>query len=378
MSASAYDVAIVGAGIMGASSAFFLAQRGYSVVLLEADRVGRQASGTNFGNVRRQGRPFSQMPLANRARDVWGRLPELIGDDCEFVARGHLRLALDEEDADRLAAYRDEAVHHGLDMEMLTGNAVRDRFPYLSERVRAGCFAPIDGHANPRLSAPGFARAAQRLGVRIKEMAPVISAARAGEDFIVETGDGQSFRAPALLIAAGAWSAPLTSTFGEPVSYEVKGPQMAVTEPAPYFIGPSIGVASHLPDEGVYFRQVARGNIIMGGPRYGLADANAWRSYVLPDNTLRQFDRTRSLLPVLSKLRVIRVWSGIESYFDDAQPVMGPSPSVPGLYYAFGFSGQGFQLGPGVGEVMAELIATGATSTPLDAFSLARFAGLQS
>ena len=79
-------------------------------------------------------------------------------------------------------------------------------------------------------------------------------------------------------------------------------------------------------------------------------------------------------MPALAALRIIRVWSGIEGYMDDDIPIMGPSGKVPGLFYAFGFCGAGFQLGPGVGDVMAELIDTGHTSTPIEPFHISRFA----
>jgi sarcosine oxidase subunit beta len=82
------------------------------------------------------------------------------------------------------------------------------------------------------------------------------------------------------------------------------------------------------------------------------------------------------VVPVLKSLSIIRVWSGIESYTQDDRPVMGPSARVPGLYYAFGFNGEGFQLGPGVGDVMAELIHTGATSTPIEQYHIGRFSKL--
>jgi sarcosine oxidase subunit beta len=76
----------------------------------------------------------------------------------------------------------------------------------------------------------------------------------------------------------------------------------------------------------------------------------------------------------MGRLNIIRVWSGVEGYTPDNLPVMGPSQRVSGLYYAFGFSGSGFQIGPGVGEVMAELIATGATRTPIEPYRIGRFA----
>ena len=81
----------------------------------------------------------------------------------------------------------------------------------------------------------------------------------------------------------------------------------------------------------------------------------------------------RRLLPAIAPLSIIRTWSGVEGYVSDGIPVIGPSAKVSGLFYAFGFCGHGFQLGPGVGDMMAELIATGKTSTPIEPFLISRF-----
>jgi sarcosine oxidase subunit beta len=86
------DVLIIGGGLMGAAAAFFLRQRGKSVTLLERDQIGQYASGVNFGNVRRQGRFLGQLALANRSFALWKRLPQLIDDDLEFIASGHMRV----------------------------------------------------------------------------------------------------------------------------------------------------------------------------------------------------------------------------------------------------------------------------------------------
>jgi sarcosine oxidase subunit beta len=166
----------------------------------------------------------------------------------------------------------------------------------------------------------------------------------------------------------------MAAQFGEPVPMTVRGPQMGVTEPVPYVIGPAIGVAVKSITESLYFRQVKRGNIVFGGCGRGPADPLTRRAYVLPEHTLAQFRQMARLAPAVAKLNIIRVWSGIEGYMQDDLPVMGPSARVSGLHYAFGFSGHGFQLGPGVGDVMAELIATGATSTPIEPFAIGRFA----
>jgi len=373
----ASDVVIVGGGLMGTSTALFLRQRGVSVTLLETDLIGRQASGTNFGNVRRQGRPISQLPLANRAIEIWRKSKELLGSDIEYLQSGHIRVCYRErpELQGQMEDYADEARHTGLDLEMLTGNALRARFPFFGPDVLAGSYSAMDGHANPRLVAPAFARAAQRLGAAIRENTRIVNAEKIGEDFHVTAEDGRVFRAPVLLITAGAWGNALSAQFGEPVPIVARGPNMSVTEPVPYAIAPAVGVMTPLEEETVYFRQVARGNIVLGGSTRGPSYPGDYRSYVLPQNTLSQLKQIRRLAPALANLNIIRVWSGIEGYMPDSLPVMGPSAAQSGLFYAFGFSGSGFQIGPGVGETMAELIGSGATDIPIGGYSIARFAG---
>ncbi|MFT3968411.1 MAG: FAD-dependent oxidoreductase, partial [Sphingobium sp.] len=147
------DVLIIGGGIMGCASALFLRQRGLSVTLLETDLVGRQASGTNFGNVRRQGRPLYQLPLANRSIAIWRRSRELLGTDIEYLQRGHMRVCYrDRPDiAAKMEAYAVDAADIDLDLEMLSGNALRARFPFLGPDVLAASLSAQCGHANPRL-----------------------------------------------------------------------------------------------------------------------------------------------------------------------------------------------------------------------------------
>jgi sarcosine oxidase, subunit beta len=375
VSARAADVIIVGGGIMGAATAFFLAKRGRSVILLERDLIGQYASGTNFGNVRRQGRFLPQLPLANRSREIWGRLPALIGEDVEFLPSGHVRVAFGQGDADQFESYAQEARRYDLELEILSGNRLRDRFPFLSTQAVAGSYSPLDGHANPRLAAPAFGRAARRAGALVMETTEVVAIERTTEDFLVETHGAGAFRAPALQISAGAWGSALSARFGEAVPLAAHGPQMGVTEPVPYTIEPVLGVSTSVAEEVVYLRQVKRGNIVFGGGLRGPASLETCRANVDPANTLRQIPQLRRLLPAIGQLNIIRTWSGVEGYLSDDLPVMGPSAKVSGLFYAFGFCGHGFQLGPGVGDVMAELIDKGHSSTPIGPFLISRFSG---
>lgn len=375
MTAYSSDVIVIGGGIMGASAAFFLRQRGISVTLLERDRVGQKASGSSFGNLRRQGRPISQLPLANRASAVWATLPELLGDEIEVMLSGHIRVAYDDRPdlIDEFRHYANQASETGLELEVIQGKELKARFPWFGPEVLVGSYSAEDGHSNPRQVAPAFARAATANGAAVAENTCVQQVRKSGNEFVVECSDGRRFRAPSLVIAAGAWSGWLAAAFGEPVSITSRGPTMLVTEPAPYLIQPSVGVVTPVEEESLYFRQIPRGNFIVGGSTRSSANAETCRAIVDPRNTLSQLRQLRRLVPALGSLNVIRVWSGVEGYTSDNLPVVGPSAKVEGLYYAFGFSGAGHQLGPGIGDVLAELIDTGNTSSPIDEFGVERF-----
>jgi sarcosine oxidase subunit beta len=368
------DVVIVGGGLMGATTAFFLRRRGVSVALVERGLVGQQASGVNFGHVRRQGRFLPQLPLAHRSREIWGKLPSIIGEDVEFMASGSVRVAYDDAQLADFEQYARDAKSWGLELEILGRAAIHRQFPFFGADVVGGSSSPNDGHANPRLAAPAFARAAKRLGAKVFENEHVSNIQKDARDFVVSTETGLVVHAPIALVCAGAWAGKMAAAFGEPVPISPKGPTMGVTEPLPYAIPPVVSVSSKLVDEGVYFRQVKRGNLVFGGGPRNPAFLDERRARVTPGFTINQVKQLVRLAPGLRNAHVLRTWSGVEGYLDDDIPIMGASHKVSGLYYAFGFCGHGFQLGPGVGDVLAELIATGSTSTNIDPFSIRRFA----
>ena len=134
----------------------------------------------------------------------------------------------------------------------------------------------------------------------------------------------------------------------------------------PLFITHNLGVYGG----GIYARQVARGNCVVGGGR-GHGDGE----YGQPSTeTTRAVMRDAcALLPALRDALLIRTWSGVEGETPDSNPIIGASRTVPRLLHAFGFSGGGFLLAPGVGEVLADLVVHGSTATPLEAFSIERF-----
>jgi len=361
------EVAIIGGGIVGGSAALFLRRQGVPVVLLEAGLCGARASGVNYGGVRRQGRGIEQMPLTQRAHELWGQLPALIGTDGEYVRSGHLKLAASEADMALLEAYRERTRGFGMHLEMLDRPALARRFGWLGEHVAGGSFCPDDGHANPRLVSPAFGRAAGALGADVREGVRVASAEHDGARFILRTDDGLEVRSRFLLNCAGAWAGRFAEGFGEPVPETSIHPLMMVTEPLPVFMSVSLGIQGG----GIYARQVARGNCIIGGGRGVSSDPDFARPGRAGLGTLMA--NATKLLPVLRGAQVIRFWTGVEGNMPDHNPVLGPSATVPGLFHAFGLSGAGFQIGPAVGEVLSELVVRGQSSIPIDAFRIERY-----
>jgi len=364
------DVAIVGGGTAGCAAALDLARRGLSVVLFERGGAGSQASGVNFGGVRQQGRDLAELPLSRRSRLVWERLPALVGQDCEFMATGHLKLARDEAQMAELERFARDAAGYGLEVRLLGGNALKDAYPWLGEAVVGASLCPSDGQANPRLVAPAFARAARKAGAELREHEAVVGATRDAAGFRLESEKGTRVTARQLINVAGAWGDTVAAWFGERVPLESLAPNMQVSEPLPYRLTPSIGVAGG----DVYARQIPRGNLIFGGGR-GVADREAIRARPVTASTRDAMARLIEILPWTAPAQVIRTWTGIEGYLPDGLPVIGPSETTPGLTHAFGFCGHGFQLGPGIGEILAELAVEGKSSTPLDAFAIRRFNG---
>lgn len=369
MTTQLFDAAVIGGGLVGSWTAFFLARRGVRVALLEKGTVGAQSSGVNFGNLRLQGRHPTQYPLSLRSHSIWERLEELIGETCEFSATGHLYLALNEKEAEKLEGYARAGESHGLSIERCDGHAAPRRWTWLAPVVHAATYSARDATANPRLVTPVVARAAARSGATVMQNCRVVSIDRRDGAFRLTTDTGATVTAPQVVNAAGAWAVDVARAFGESAPIFPAGPPQFVTEPLPYRIVPSVQTI----DGSVICRQIPRGNVIVAGYPRTASDPVANRAPVPPHKTLNTIAHLRRLIPFLAKARVIRVWSGIEGYLPDMLPVIGPSATTPGLFHAFGFCGHGFQIGPGVGAVLSDLVVDGRTGTPIEACSIARF-----
>lgn len=373
MSGTEVDVAIVGGGLIGCMTACAIRKHGRSVIVLERGHVGGESSGVSFGSLRLQGQHEVELPLALRAQDIWEAAEADLGESIEFVRHGHVHLALNAEHQGRLEHNARHGRAHGLDITLLDRDATMRRWPFLSGQVVGASFSARDAVVNPRLVAPAFARAAQRLGAVIHEGVDVTAIEHGGGRFLLRSrgrdGVVRVMTAGAVVNAAGAWSGTLAAMFGETIPIFAAGPAELVTEPVP----PFVAAVMHVVDGSILFRQTSRGNLVIGGHPRMRVNAETRRARVPPDKILTNLARLVAVVPRMRAHHVIRSWTGIEGYVEDMMPVLGPSMTTPGLFHACAFSGHGLQLGPAAALAIAELIVKGATTMPIEPFDIRRF-----
>ena len=362
------DVIVVGGGLHGCSVALHLARRGARVTVLEKDQVGRHASGVNAGGVRRLARDPAEIPLALEAMTMWHGIGALVDEDCGFRVSGQVMVA---ESAAELAALRRRAAlvrDLGYDHEeVIEADALFRLLPALAGHCVGGLLAREDGFADPARTTRAFRRKAESLGVRFREGCRVTGLRRAGGAWQVESTLGP-LQAAILVNCAGAWAGEIAAALGEPVPLEPIAPMMMVTERLPPFLEPVV-IGTGRP---LSFKQQPNGTVLIGGGH---------RARIAGERTVLDFARLAAsaatvcdLFPLMRGARVVRGWAGIEGRMPDDIPVIGASGQVEGAFHAFGFSAHGFQLGPVVGRIIAELASREPASLPIAPFRIGRFA----
>lgn len=365
------DAIVIGGGLQGCSTALHLARRGLRVTVIEKDYVGRHASGVNAGGVRTLGRALPELPLSLAAKALWRQMEALVDDDCGFRPAGQIRVA---ETAEEMAGLgrRSHAVdalglHHR--ETVIDQAALRRLLPAVAPHCLGGLHVADDGFADPFRTTTAFRRAAEREGVRIVEGAAVAAVTHPDSGSWRVTAGGERHDAALLFNCAGAWGGRLAAALGDPVPLAANGSMMMITARMPRFVGPVVGAAGRA----LSFKQLDNGTVLVGGGHRAPVDLDSNATAIDIQALSRAAANAAALFPVMARTAVVRFWSGIEGFTPDGLPVLGPSTAAPGAFHAFGFSAHGFQLGPVVGRVLAELALDGAASLPIAPFRVDRF-----
>ncbi|RYJ03145.1 MAG: FAD-binding oxidoreductase [Acetobacteraceae bacterium] len=359
-------IVIIGGGVTGLSTAFWLARDGHAVTVVEKGIVGWEASGRNGGGCTH---PYS--PLFREEQRLWPMMDALLGHPTEWRPN-RIKVALDEGQLDRVWKSTVLATDQGFAAEALDPAQLREFCPWVGPQAVGGVFWRYGGHANPQRTSQAYAWAVERHGGRVLQHTTVTGIRTAGGKAVaVETNAGE-IGCDAVVLAAGPHTARLAERFGQRIPVAPARAEMIVTEPLPPI--PHGGVDGN----GLYGRQTLRGNLAYGGGPHewldmeGDATPRAVNTPVLAGLARRLTE----MFPGAAHVRVIRSWGGIIENTPDGRPILDRLED-PGNVVVATMSSVGFGLSPASGRAFAQLVTQGDCDfADLSQLKLSRFGNL--
>jgi glycine oxidase len=370
-------VLVIGGGIIGSAVAWRLARAGLGVTILERGRAGQEASWAAAGMIAPQAEaegagPFLRFCVEGK-KALEALLPELIaesGIDPEYdLNSGVLYVALDEKERAELSARAAWQRSAGLRVEEISGDDARAIAPALSSQVIYALYFPHENRIENRKLTQAFLVAALKAGMTLREETRVDAIETRGGRFSgLHLHGGERLEADAAINAAGSWASLIRGLDADNISLHPIRGQIVCFETQPNAIGPAIfslrGYAVPRRD----------GRLVGGSTR----EQAGYSKNVTLEGMERIVRGVRDMLPALGAIRFREAWAGLRPATSDLLPVLGPSPAIPGLYYATGHFRSGILLAAITGQLMAAMLTGATPDNDLEPFSPARFNGAAS
>lgn len=366
------DVVIIGGGISGVAIAYNLAKKGVkNIVVIEKSYLASGATGRCGAGVRQQWGTEMNCRVAMESIKFFETANEELEyyRDIEFKQGGYLIVASTEKED--LQFQKNVALQRslGMEVEYMTPQEATRIVPYLNtEGLTSATFCQKDGHLNPFLATDAYAKAAERLGVKIYTYTEVIGInTNKGKVTSVLTNAGEIFT-NTVVNAAGGYSKNISDMVNVDIPVYSERHQILVTEPVEPIQGPMVMSFSL----NIYCQQTPHGSFIMGrGDDTEPRDLRVTSGWKFLDEMAKT---VTDLLPPLGNLRLVRQWAGLYNMTPDRQPIYGAVEGVEGFYLAVGYSGHGFMFAPMTGLLMSEIILGEKTSIDISGLDLGRFA----
>ncbi len=368
-----YDVVIIGGGVHGLATAYYLAQQGVTnVAVLEARYVGFGGSGRNTAIVRSNYRTPEGIAFYDHSVKLYEKLAAELDYNIMFSQRGHLTLAHNERGVSGL---RERALTNqlcGVNSRLIFPDEIRKHVPEMQLEgslrypVMAALYHPSGGIIRHDAVVWAYARGADAGGVHVHQLTEVtdlevIDGAVTG----VMTNRGR-IKAGTVVNATAGYASTIAAMAGRQIPLETHPLQAMVTEPLKPWLH-SVIVSSTLH---VYVSQTDRGELVIG------AEVDDYASYSLRATLPFAESAATHLLelfPFLANVRMLRQWAGLCDMTPDYSPIIGEDPQLKGLFMTVGWGTYGFKAGPASGHLLATMIATGQTPKRLEPFSPTRF-----
>ena len=375
------DAVVIGAGIVGASCAHFLAEEGLNVVVVDRGPISSGTTSSGEGNILVSDKDEGpELDLALLSVAKWREIGDLLGDRCELESKGGLIVAAAPR---TLEALRTRAVGQreaGLEVIDVDAADLRDHEPHLADTFAGGTYYPQDMQVQPMLATAMLLAHSRSTGsVRVVAGCEVtgIEIDAAGAISGVRTAHG-SISTRAVVNAAGTWGTEVAAMAGVNVPVLPRRGFILVTEPLPKVVRHKVYTAEYV-DNVASSQPGLETSTVIEGTRGGTILIGASRERV-------GFDRTQDwnvvamlarkaieVFPFLRDVSLMRTYSGFRPYCPDHLPVVGGDPRVPGLHHACGHEGAGIGLAPGTGHLVAQAVTGAATSIPLEPYRPDRF-----
>jgi glycine/D-amino acid oxidase-like deaminating enzyme len=374
------DVVVVGAGVVGASCAFYLAAAGVRVRLYDRSYIASGSSGSCEGNVLAWDKELErELPLALRSADLWEGLSHELDDDFEYDRKGSVVVAETEEELAASAERVQTLAGLGVKGEVLDAGALRREEPYAAHDLPGGVLYPGDAQLEPRLATAALVKAAVAQGATLTIDRSVDRIIRSrGRVTGIETSSGR-IPAGAVVIAAGVWTPALLETAGLSVPVTPRKGQIVVLERSPVRFRRKLSEAGYVAAVKASEAALQIAMVVESTPS-GTALLGSSRQHVGFD---REVDlavaaaiarRAARFFPVLHDARALRVYSGLRPLTPDHVPIVGPFAEAPNLCVATGHEGAGIGLAPATGELVAAWHRGEPSPLPIEWFSPDRFA----
>jgi sarcosine oxidase subunit beta len=362
-----FDVIIIGGGIIGLATGYYLSQAGQQILVLEKDYLGAGSTGRCITGIRAQFSTEATIRLAMTSVDLFENMKHEFGFSVDWYPSGYLFLAYDEAHVNSFLEVMALQRRFGLDVQYLEPKQISELVPMMNtEALLGGTYCPTDGQADPFLVLKGYYLGLKRYGATILTYTKACSIDIKNGSFQVYTSNGEVYKARQVLNAAGPWAKKVGKMVDLDLPVEPERHEALITEGvAPMYIPMLVDYR----DDGCYFVQRLTGQFIgCYTPKPNVPGKRLDSSFNFMTEMPRRMLR---LMPALGNIAVLRQWAGSYCMTPDGNPILDET-SVPGFYVLVGMSGHGFMLGPALGKFMAEFMITGEWPFDMNEFAFGR------